>query len=208
METISQCISSFIYSNNNITITEIISVARDLMGNDPAHGWPHVERVLKIADTLARGYCNGINREVVALAIILHDIGRFNNEKRIQHALASVDMASMILKEHGYQDNTISMVSHAILAHSWSLGVKAKTLEAMILSDADKLDALGAVGIARVFHTGCQMNRGFNDSIGHFYEKILRIPERLYLPEAKWIAKERLRIIENFLEAWRRESIG
>ena len=82
-----------------------------------------VERALKLADTLAQGYCNGVNREVVALAIILHDIGRFNNEKHIHHAVVSVDMASMILKEHGHQDNVISMVSHAILAHSWSLGV-------------------------------------------------------------------------------------
>ena len=197
------CVISTILSDRKIN--SIITSVKHIMGEDPAHGWPHVERVLTIADTLAQNYGDRINREVLALAVILHDIGRFTGDRRKHHAMASAEEASRILREHGYEPIVIDAVEHAIIAHSWSLGMEARTIEAMILSDADKLDALGAVGIARVFHTGCQMDRGFQDSIGHFHEKILRIPEKLYLPESKAIAEERLQIVKLFLDAWRRE---
>ncbi len=198
-----KCITDIVTGSDKIA--NIADSVRYAMGEDPAHGWPHVERVLTIADSIARNYCDRINREVLALALVLHDIGRFTGDSNRHHAVVSAEEASRILREHGYEPTVIDAVKHAIIAHSWSLGLEARTLEAMIVSDSDKLDALGAVGIARVFHTGCQMNRGFEDSIGHFYEKILRIPEKLYLPESKAIAEERLQIVKMFLEAWRRE---
>ncbi len=185
---------------------ELIGLAKSLMGRDPAHGWPHVERVARLARRIIVE--EGLNPDwrVLDAAILLHDTGRFVEGEH--HALASARLARLVLPGLGYGAGEVEAVVHAILAHSYSLGVKASTIEARVLSDADKLDALGAVGIARVFHTGCQLNRSFEDSLEHFREKILRLPGLLYYDASRRIAEKRIGIIEAFLESARQELGG
>ena len=185
---------------------ELVGLARSLMGGDPAHGWPHVVRVAGLARRIAREEDLDLDWRVLDAAILLHDTGRFVEGEH--HAVASARLARLVLPGLGYGHGEVEAVAHAILAHSYSLGVEATTAEARVLSDADKLDALGAVGIARVFHTGCQLGRGFEDSLKHFHEKILRLPSLLYYEASRRIAGERIRIIELFLEAAGRELRG
>ena len=173
------------------------------MGCDPAHGWPHIVRVYNLAQEIIHNISEPYNLSVLETAIIFHDVGRFLPGEE-HHAIKSSKFARKILLEIDARVD-IDAVSHAILAHSYSLGVKPRTIEAAVLSDADKLDALGAVGIARVFHTGCRMNRGFEGSIKHFYEKILNLPDQLVLEYSKEIALKRMKIIIEFINNIKQE---
>ena len=182
---------------------DLVELARDIMGGDPAHGWPHVVRVALLARRIVEG--EGLNPDwrILDAAILLHDTGRFLGGGH--HAAASARLARLVLPGLGYGPGEVEAVEHAILAHSYSLGLEAETVEARVLSDADKLDALGAVGVARVFHTGCQLGRGFEDSIRHFHEKILRLPGLLYYGFSRRLAGERTAVVKSFLEAIERE---
>jgi len=182
---------------------EVVEEARRLLGDDPAHGWPHVLRVAGIAEEIIS--IGGLEPDlrVLSTAIALHDVGRALGGDH--HARVSATYARRLLQRLGWPRRLIVEIEHAILAHSYSLGVEARTLEAKILSDADKLDALGAVGIARVVHTGCQMGRGFEDSLAHIYKKILRLPELLYLEASRRLAQERVGIVRAFAEQFARE---
>ncbi len=179
--------------------------ARTTMGNDPCHGWPHVERVAAYAERIAESI-EGVDYEVLAIATLLHDIGRFY-QTNLHHAITSSKVAEVLLRGLNYDDEFIEKVSHAIIAHSFSLGVEAKTIEAKILSDADKLDAMGAIGIFRVIYTSGMKKRGFSDSIHHFEEKILKLKEKLYLPQSKRIAGELHRRVELYV-AWLRDEMN
>lgn len=176
----------------------VVLVSRALMSEDPAHGWPHVVRVYKLARRIASLIEESVDWLVLETAVLLHDVGRFLPGEG-HHAEKSARFAEELLASIGFKGD-IGAVAHAILAHSYSLGVKARTLEAMILSDADKLDALGGVGIARVFHTGCQFRRAFEESLNHIREKIIRLPGLMYLEASKTIAEERLRIVMEFMK--------
>ncbi len=175
--------------------------ARRLLGGDPAHGWPHVLRVARWARGIVAGEGLRPRWTVLYAAIVLHDVGRATASGGEHHAVASARYARRILSTLMRPD-LIGEVEHAILAHSYSLGLEARSVEAKILSDADKLDALGAVGIARVFHTGCRMGRSFEESIKHFHEKILKLPDHMYYTWSRLQAEKLLRRVEHFLAWW------
>ena len=177
--------------------------ARTTMGDDPCHGWPHVERVAAYAERIAESIDN-VDYDVLAIAILLHDIGRFYHTNQ-HHAIASSKVAEVFLRRINYDEEFIRKVSHAIIAHSFSLGVKAETVEAKILSDADKLDALGAIGIFRVIYTSGARKRGISESLRHFEEKILKLREKLYLPQSKKIAWELQKRVELYV-AWLKDE--
>ncbi|MEB3851074.1 MAG: HD domain-containing protein [Desulfurococcales archaeon] len=178
--------------------------ARALMGGDPAHGWPHVLRVARWASRIIEGEGVEPRWRILYPALLLHDVGRAVGGGG-HHAVESARVARGLL-EGALSPGELEGVVHAILAHSYSLGVRAESLEAMILSDADKLDALGAVGVARVFHTGCQLGRGFEDSVGHFREKILRLPSLMYLETSRRAAEALASRVRSYLEWWLDEA--
>ena len=134
-----------------------------------SHGWEHVVRVFELADRIGRK--ERADMEVLLVAAILHDVGRMISEEK--HALASARLSEDLLRDLGFSEEKIERIIHCILAHSYSSGVTPETLEAKILSDADKLDALGAIGVARVFMYSGEKGRSIPDSIKHFKEKIL-----------------------------------
>jgi len=179
--------------------------ARKLLGGDPAHGWPHVLRVAGWARAIVEAERLRPRWTVLYASIVLHDVGRAVAVGGEHHASASARYARGVLATL-MSPPMIEEVVHAILAHSYSLGVEARSVEAMILSDADKLDALGAVGIARVFHTGCRMGRGFEESIAHFKEKIVVLPDRMYYTWSRAQAEKLVRRVEDFLRWWRDEE--
>ncbi len=164
-----------------------------------SHDRSHVERVLKIARYIA--VKERANIEVVTKAAELHDIAR--NEE--DHAKASAKIAAEILAFEGYSKDFIDAVVHAIESHSFSSNVKPRTLEAKILSDADKLDAIGAIGVARAFLYSGEKGRSIEETLRHFEEKLLKLKDLLYTDTAKAIAAERYEFLRKFYEELKRE---
>jgi len=182
-------------------ITTIRSLVKIIMGDDEAHGYPHVERVERLALWIASHYKGQVDRELLLISVLLHDIGRFTPKaNEVNHAIISAEIAEEILKCLGYPEGKISLVKDIIKSHSYSLNIVPKSIEAKILSDADKLDALGAIGIARVFIHSARLNRSLRDSLNHFKEKIVRLPNLMYTEIARKEAMRRLKIILDFIK--------
>ncbi len=157
-----------------------------------SHDDGHVERVVRIARLIAEA--EGADVDVVVKAAELHDIAR----ECENHAAKSAEIAEELLKKEGYDAEFIESVKHAILSHSFSSGVKAETLEAKVLSDADKLDAMGAIGVARAFSFGGERGRSLDDTLRHFEEKLLRLKDVMYTETGRRIAEKRHRFLVEF----------
>lgn len=126
----------------------VIQAVQGIYGRkDPAHDLEHALRVREWGKKIAAQ--EGADSLIVELAAILHDIGRSGTVAKT-HAESSSALASGILKKCGYSDSVVERVKEAILSHSRE-GYEPETLEAKILYDADKLDFVGPMGIARLF---------------------------------------------------------
>ncbi|CAB50613.1 HD domain-containing protein [Pyrococcus abyssi] len=183
-------------------ILEACRLSKEKLG-EGSHGFSHTLRVLALS--LCIGAREGGNLEVIALSAILHDIARPLEDMGTikDHAKVGAEIARKFLETFKY--GKIDEVCHAIEAHRFSGKTRPRTLEAKILSDADKLDALGAIGIARVFMYSGEKGRSIQDSIKHFEEKILRLKDMMYTKTAKEIAERRYRIVEEFIKELKRE---
>lgn len=163
------------------------------------HDSDHVQRVARIAMMIAEK--EGGDVEVVRKAAELHDVAR--NEEN--HAIRGAEVARDILSRKGYSKEFIERVCHCIASHSFTSGVKPETLEAKILSDADKLDAIGAIGIARAFMYSGEKGRSIEDTLKHFEEKLLKLKDMMYTETGKKMAEERHRFLKEFYERIRKE---
>ena len=158
-----------------------------------SHDEGHVERVVRLAKYIAER--EGADVEVVVTAAKLHDIAR--GEKN--HAIKGAEIARKILSDR--DPEFVERVAHCIEAHSFSSGVEPETLEAKVLSDADKLDAIGAIGVARAFLYSGEKGRSIEETLEHFEEKLLKLGDCLYTETARKIAERRH---EFMLEFYRR----
>ncbi|MFA5392490.1 MAG: HD domain-containing protein [Candidatus Paceibacterota bacterium] len=206
---------------------------------DAGHDINHVLRVYDLCLKLIQGL-KGVDLEILQLAALLHDIGGPKELRdktgKVCHARESAKMAQKILKNLKYSQGKIDKVIHCILAHRHRTGVKPETKEAKILFDADKLDALGALGIARAYIwigknnakiysnmplksyirknvVGGKLNGRIKDKSKHnpFFEfelKLKRLPQSLYTIKAKKIARERLSYMTSFFERFKKEVAG
>ncbi|MRR31084.1 HD domain-containing protein, partial [bacterium] len=117
---------------------------------DPVHGIDHIERVYRMAERLA--LAEGADLEIVHAAALLHDIEGSHpaGDERVNHHLQSADIAAEILQGEGWSAERIAAVQHCIRAHRYRDDREPPaTIEAKVLFDADKLDVLGAIGVAR-----------------------------------------------------------
>ncbi len=185
----------------NDFVKAVERIVQLIMPPEPVHGFPHVKRVHDLALKLARNCKNYVDMEALEIAAYLHDIGRMGELGEEDHAAASAEVAEFLMRLSGYPPDKIEKVKDAIMGHSFSSGRRPKTLEGKILSDADKLDALGAIGIARVFMYSGYKRRSLEDSIEHFKEKIIKLPQQMMTEEGRREAKERMRIILDFLNS-------
>lgn len=163
------------------------------------HGFEHTERVIRLCRVL--GERLGADMSVLVPAAILHDIGRGEDG----HAEKGAEKAREILMEQGAPDDKIARMVEAIRVHSFSGGLEAASLEAQILSDTDKLDALGAVGVYRAGQYSGEHGRSLEDYLGHFHEKLLTLKGLLYTDEARKLAESRHRFLESYLEEFMKE---
>ncbi len=182
--------------------------ARHFFEREGTHGFSHVERVFNLC--LHIGKEEGADLEVLALAALLHDVARpLESAGKVEdHAAEGARIARHFLGSIGYPEEKVEAVAHAIEAHRFSRGPEPETLEAKILSDADKLDAIGAIGVARVFMYSGEHGRSIEDSLRHFEEKILKLRDLMYTQTAKRLAEERHRFTVEFIERIMREIEG
>ncbi len=189
----------------------------------PAHDWHHVQRVANLAETLAAEY--DPDERILFSAVWLHDIGRGREDRDEidDHAGWGAEEAKEILAEFDAAEHEIRAIQHCIRAHRFSNDVEPETLEAKLLSDADNLDAIGAIGIARVFCYGGEHGSIMHDpnlpldadetragatSMNHFHKKILRLPGRMYTDAGRRVADERREFVETFIDRFEREVDG
>ena len=176
--------------------------------SDDFHGYGHTKRVYEMA--LEIGQKLGANILVLKVAALLHDIGRVSeqNELKIRnHAEISAEIASNFLKtlDFKYKKTDFENIIHCIQAHSFSNQILPKTLEAKIISDVDKLDALGAIGLYRTIGYTIKMNGNLQDVLLHLESKIFKLKDQLFLDISKEYAQERLAIIHQFHKEVKKE---
>ena len=183
---------------------EIEKFAQENSDDSFDHGWPHVKRVLKLAEKLAK--MEKANIYIVRTSALLHDIGRlYEKEKNENHAIISARMAKELLDSLNVCENCVNDVIHAIKAHSFSLGIKPKTIEAKVLSDADKLDAIGAVGIVRAIMFNVKNNKDIEKMIQHFFDKLLTLKDLMNTESARKLAEERHNFMVQFIKRLKEE---
>jgi uncharacterized protein len=199
--------------------------------NDPVHGFDHVLRVLGLALHLGRNA--GADLEIVQAAALLHDAaGAVPGEVaggigRATHEQASAAFAERVLAEAGWAPERIRAVAHCIRAHRYRSAEKPRSIEAQVLFDADKLDVLGAFGIARTIGYALQAGQpiyaapsttfletghaepGEPHSAYHEYVfKLRHVADRLHTPEARRLAAKRQTLLKTFFEALDEEAGG
>ena len=194
-------------------------------GEPSSHDMSHINRVEALCREIQG--IEGGDLLTLRLAALLHDVGVIKeHEEGGDHALYSAEIAAEFLRKAGIEEKTIEAVTYCILTHRFSGGKSPETIEARILQDADRLDALGAIGIFRSIlsmgalrmlkHT-TGLDKGsskrtvyIDDPVEGFNEYMLykpfKIPERLNTDTAKRIAGERLKIMHLYLEALNLEA--
>ncbi len=200
-----------------LTIEEV----RPLYGEaDSVHDFDHILRVLTLAERIAKS--EGADLSIVRTAALLHDWGRAEAQTGgLNHARVAADRAESYLRSRGGAEAMLQAVCHAILAHRFRAEPMPETLEAKTLFDADKLDAIGAIGIARAFAYGGAHNQRLwaprdavdvarwqqmgDDPDAHtpvheFVVKLARIKDQLYTAEGRRIAEERHRYMAAFYD--------
>lgn len=182
---------------------------------DPGHDLAHVRRVVNAAVRI--GVAEGAAAKVVLPAAWLHDcvVVAKDSPLRSQASRMAADRAANFLMEIGYEGEFILAIQHAILAHSFSAKVAPETLEAKVVQDADRLEAIGALGLARCLMTGGSMgtqlvsaeepfplNRAADDavsSIDHLFVKLLRLPRMIQTATGSSMGEKRVAFLKYFL---------
>ena len=188
---------------------------------DVAHDITHIERVVRVAKQLC--IAEQAKMEVVLPAAWLHDCVAVakNHPDRAKASTMAGDKAICFLTEIGYDSQYFTAIHHAIAAHSFSANIDVQSVEAQIVQDADRMDALGAIGVSRCMKVGGAIGRYLynaddpfcnhrepNDSLytlDHFYIKLLHIAKSMNTPSAKAEAKRRTDYMHNFLEQLKSE---
>ena len=190
-------------------LSEVRNFALKNSERDDIHGFSHTERVYELCVKIGNGL--KANLFVLKISALLHDIGRVSEEQDTHnrnHADLSAEMSLAFLKSQDFQINQdeLDNIIHCIRAHSFSNKTIPRTTEAKILSDMDKLDALGAIGLYRVIGFSKKKKGGIKQVIEHLENKILKLRDQLYLEESQKIADERIPIIVNFYNQLKQES--
>ena len=190
--------------------------------DDPAHGWEHIKRVYRLALYVAEQ--ENADAFIVGMAALMHDIGHLSTDKSLHHADLSMAMANELLLAYDVSYDTREAILHAIVAHSFSLGIEVRTLEAKVMRDADRLDSLGAIGILRWAITGAVRRTGETQTyhpddpfaewhtlddrrymLDHFYTKLLKLDGTMATQAGRTLAEQRTAFMLTYMKEFRRE---
>jgi uncharacterized protein len=182
---------------------------------DPAHDWAHVGRVAATASKLAED--TGANTELVLAAVYCHDLVNLpkDHPERKDASSRSALEAKAHLEKCGFSASEMTIIEKGIIEHSFSKGLVPSCLEAAIVQDADRLDALGAIGILRCAAVNTQMKSRFYDPLDpfaesrelddknfmldHYFVKLFKLPEIMNTEAAKALGKKRVEFMKGFL---------
>ena len=188
---------------------QIIEAAKQYLGeifkdNSDGHDAEHSLRVYGNSLLIAENYPES-DKTVIALASLLHDVDDhklFDTENNMN--------ARSFLKEQNVEDDVIDQICVIINGVSFSKnrGIRPESIEGKIVQDADRLDALGAVGIARTFAYGGRNGRSLESSLQHFTDKLLLLKDEMNTAEARAMAETRHAYIEGFLEEFNKETLN
>jgi uncharacterized protein len=190
--------------------------------DDPVHGFSHVLRVYRLCQRI--GSAEGADLRILGAAALLHDVDG-DVDVREEHQLAAARFAASLLSKQGWDQESIDRVAHCIRAHRFRDDrEEPRSLEARVLFDADKLDAIGAVGVARAvayavragmdvfavpssqFLQNGNLEPGESQTVAHEYLfKLRHIKDRLYTETGRSLAEKRHRLMEDFFHNWLEE---
>jgi uncharacterized protein len=205
---------------------------------DPVHGFDHIVRVYDLSQRIAR--LEGADLRIVSTAALLHDVGGEQtiterptlkaglSHSRFTHHMAATEFAGEVLLAEGWNGDDIQAVQHCIRAHRFrDLSEQPGTLEAQVLFDADKLDAIGAIGVARAIAYAaragipayCQPSQTFlatgkleagelHSAYHEYLFKLAKISSRLYTTVGKALAEKRHQEMAAFFDQLEVESLG
>ncbi len=171
------------------------ALSRGCFNEFGCHGWEHVQRVRALARKI--GIEEGAALEILDLAALFHDSKRDETD----HARRSADYAEEVLRSHGFSESFLKAVASAIASHSYTSGRFSESLEAKALSDADRLDAMGAIGIYRTVQYNLENGYPAARVAEHISEKLLRLSERMYTSTGRRMARERESILRLYMES-------
>lgn len=182
---------------------------------DAAHDLGHIARVRQLAGHIAQGF-SGVDLEALDIAAILHDLVNLPKDApdRARASRLSAERAAGWLSRQGWPAERIAITAHAIEAHSFSAGIAPRIPEAMILQDADRLEALGAIGLARMFAVSGALGRALFDpvdplarnralddgafALDHLETKLFRLAATMQTEEGRAMAAERVEFLRAF----------
>jgi uncharacterized protein len=213
---------------NTIITTTINFVKEQLKNAEGGHDWFHIERVWKNAKLIANKE-TGADLQVIELGALLHDIAdsKFHNgDETVGPRVACKFLEKENVDEH-INDHVIKIIEN-ISFKGGNVDQKFKSLELDIVQDADRLDALGAIGIARTFNYGGFKNRPLYDpaiepdlnmdketykkslspTLNHFYEKLLLLKDLMNTKTGHELAQQRHDFMEQYLEQFYAECNG
>ncbi|MFJ2430190.1 MULTISPECIES: HD domain-containing protein [unclassified Pseudomonas] len=214
---------------NDAAFAPLISLAAGLLphaleiSDDGAHDLAHLQRVWHNVRTLHEA--EGGDLEVLLAAVLLHDCVAVekNSPLRSQASRLAAEKASSVLAEQNWPSDKIASVAHAIEAHSFSANITPLTLEAKIVQDADRLDSLGMLGVARTFYIAGRMgsalydpqdpqakHRDYDDKrfcLDHFQTKLLHLADGFQTVAGQRLAQIRHQRLKGFMEQFM-EEIG
>lgn len=202
-------------------INSLKNEVHNLIINDSAHDFDHIMRVFKNAQNICKK--ENADEKLVLSAVLLHDVVSYpKSDKRSKlSSIKSAEKAEKILKKFDFTKEEIQIICDAIRDHSFSRNKIPATIEGKILQDADRLDALGAIGIARVFAVGGSEKRPFYNikdpfcknrppddqiwTLDHFYRKLLKLESLMNTKSGKIEAKKRTKFLKTFLNELKKE---
>lgn len=190
---------------------------------DAAHDIAHIRRVWRNAEEIVMGDALKVDRDVLRAAVVFHDLVNLPKDapNRAQASQMSATAADLILADMGMEPAARAKVVHAIAAHSFSAGIAPTTEEARILRDADRLDALGAVGIARMMAVSGALGRALYDPddpfaderglddgrwcLDHFETKLFRLESDMLTETGQRLAQVRTSYMRSYIQELAKE---
>lgn len=210
-----------------IILEKTIEFVKEQLSNaESGHDWWHVQRVWNSAKNISKDYKN-VDHIVIELACLLHDVADEKFDDAPSKNKTLIEFISKLEIADNQKDHVIEIINSLSFRKSFS-NISEKTIEFQIVQDADRLDAIGAIGIARAFSYGGHKNREMHNpdikpenftnseqyqkskspTINHFYEKLFLLKELMNTPEAQKIADERDEYMKDFVARFYKEWEG
>jgi uncharacterized protein len=203
-------------------VEKLIGLLKEKYNNgDPSHDFSHIMRVVDSCKKI--GAEVGADLDILIPAALLHDVVNVpkNHPDRVEASRLAADQASIILRDLNYSDTQISKIAVVIVEHSYSRGLKPSCIESAVLQDADRLDAVGAIGTMRAVTCGAKLGSSYYDmtdpfakerdlndknfTLDHFFTKLFKLGDGFNTEPAKIEGLRRIQFMKDFVAQFSHE---